>query len=153
MEMNNTRKKMKTSILLAVSILLIVCGCEKKECKELSWTGYNSVEDVHCNFKYFIEENKAHIGDSLKVFGWLFETHEYHPNWQYLTNKKEVQHTNNMSLLCANPHLSLFLPYKYLDSLMPSNPYDTLLYVTGIVGYDPEINGYHLKVSKMAKSI
>ena len=73
--------------------------------------------------------------------------------YDYDNTRLMLQHTNNMALLCTNPHLSLFLPYEYLDSLMPSNPYDTLLYVTGIVGYDPEINGYHLKAYKIVKSI
>ncbi len=148
---------MKTKVIILVALLSVICtGCKKHECAELSWTDYNTVEDVYCNFKYFVDENKAHIGDTLKVYGWLFETHERYPSWQYLTNKKELQFTGDMSLLSKNPHVTLFLPYKYLDSLMPSNPYDSLLYVTGIVCYDPEIGSvgsYYLNASMINKQI
>ena len=47
---------MKTKAIIAIILLCIIFnGCRKHECNALSWTDYNTVEDVWCNFKYFEE--------------------------------------------------------------------------------------------------
>ena len=127
---------MKTQLIIPLALLLVICtGCKKHECAELSWTDYNTVEDVHCNFKYFKDEYMAHKGDTLKVYGWLFDrTSENSPQYQILTNRKDIQFSYNWSLLFTNPFVSLTLQMPY-DSIMPEKPYDNLLYVTGIIDY------------------
>ena len=125
---------MKTKVIILVALLSVICtGCKKHECDQLSWTDYNTVEDVYCNFKYFVDENKAHIGDTLKVFGWLYRTREVNPDWQYLTSHKEVQFCLDASQVHSYPIVSLNIYHSDYNSLMPENPYDSLLYVTGVV--------------------
>ena len=129
---------MKTKLIILITLLLVICtGCKKHECAELSRTDYNTVEDVVCNFKYnYIEEKKAHIGDTLKVFGWLYRTRESNPDWQYLTSHKELQFCLDASQVHSYPIVSLNLFHSYYNSLMPENPFDSLLYVTGVVAVE-----------------
>lgn len=142
---------MKTKLIISITLLFLICaGCKKHECAELSWTDYNMVEDVHCNFKYFVDENKAHIGDTLKVFGWLFKSTESSKQWQYLTNSRDVQFCENMSILFRYPTVNLDMQNNYYQ-LMPESPYDSMLYVTGTIWYDLEVNDFTLIVTNVKK--
>lgn len=132
-----------------LSILLCV-SCNKHECNALSWTDYNSVEDVWCNFYYNKDEFKQYVDDTLKVYGWLFKSTESYKQWQYLTRNKDVQFCENMSLLFMYPFVNLNMLDNY-NRLMPENPYDSLLYVTGTICYDPEVNGFDIIVSCVKK--
>ena len=125
---------MKTKVIIPITLLLVIyTGCKKHECAELSRTNYNSVEDVHCNFKYFADEYKAHKGDTLKVFGWLYESDIPDSTWYTLTCKKELQFCHNTSLLYSNPFVSC--SSQKSNYYMPDNPYDSLLYITGTIDY------------------
>lgn len=142
---------MKTKLIISITLLFLICtGCKKHECAELSWTDYNTVEDMHCNFKYFVDENKAHIGDTLKVFGWLFKNTESSNQWQYLTNSRDVQFCENMSILFRYPTVNLDMQNNYYQ-LMPESPYDSMLYVTGTIWYDLEVNDFTLIVTNVKK--
>ena len=116
--------------VLLVALALICVGCKKQHhCDEISWTQYNSVWTVKCNFKAS-EFARAHIGDTLKVYGWLHYIDFYTPDPTLISNK-DNQYTISFS------H---FGTYVYLDnntfySLVPSNPYDSLLYVIATIDY------------------
>lgn len=133
-------------------------GCKKHECAELSWTDYNTVEDVHCNFKYKLEECKAHIGDTLRVYGWLFDSMQQKMlksektirGYQYLTNRKDIQFSNNMALLSTNPHVIVYIDL-HDESLMPANPYDSILYIAGTIDYKDVPNLVFLRVNDVRK--
>lgn len=125
---------MKTKLIISIALMCLICtGCKKHECAELSWTDYNSVEDVHCNFKYYADEYMTHKGDTLKVYGWLYESDIPDTIWYTLTCKKELQFCHNASLLYSNSYVSCFLGKH--NCLMPENPYDSLLFVTGTINY------------------
>ena len=125
---------MKTKLIISITLLFLICtGCKKHECAELSWTDYNTVEDVHCNFKYFADEYKAHKGDTLKVYGWLSESTIPDTMWYTLTCKKELQFCHNGSILYSSPFVNCFLGKR--NYLMPENPYDSLLFIMGTVNY------------------
>ena len=47
--------------------------------------------------------------------------------------KKELQFCHNASLLYSNSYVSCFLGKH--NCLMPENPYDSLLFVTGTINY------------------
>lgn len=144
---------MKTKFfLLAVLPLFMFVSCEKHECNALSWTDYNSVEDVHCNFTYNADEFKQYIGDTLKAYGSLFKSEENYKQWQYLTSKKELQFTNNMARLLTNPFVTLFLNSCF-DSIMPDAPYDSIVYVTGTIQYDPEPGAFYLLTNHIFKTL
>ena len=132
---------MKTKVIILIALLSIICtGCKKHECDKLSWTDYNTVEDVHCNFKYFVDENKAHIGDTLKVYGWLYMIEDSKGYYsKLLINKKELQYCTNKSLLFSYPYILLETTLVPIDSIMPENPYDSLLFITGIINYYEEL--------------
>lgn len=130
---------------------VIFAGCKKHECAELSWTEYNSVEDVWCNFRYNNYDLRQYVGDTLKVYGLLFKRTESYRECQHLTNDKDVQFSNNMSRLCTNPHVRLHLCSCY-DSIMPSDPYDSFVYVTGTVQYDPEIIELYISTNQIIKT-
>ena len=145
---------MKTKAIITITVLCALCaGCKKYECDELSWTDYNSVEDVHCNFKYFEEENKVHIGDTLKVFGWLWLPNEWPDNYLYLsdryqlskilTSDKDMQNNNNAATMYAARHwVSLDFNKYQIDPLIEILE-DSLLYVTGVVNYYYECGAGH----------
>ena len=130
---------MKTTVIIPITLLLVICtGCKKHECAELSLTNYNSVEDVHCNFTYFKDEYMAHKGDTLKVYGWIFDRsleNSDSDREQILTNRKDIQFSHNSSLLFTNPYVLLNFSYMPFDSIMPDNPYDDQIYITGIIDY------------------
>ncbi|MBO7490315.1 MAG: hypothetical protein J6T88_08570 [Bacteroidales bacterium] len=145
---------MKTKLIISIALMCLICtGCKKHECAELSWTDYNSVEDVWCNFHYFKEESKTYIGDTLKVYGWLYmgdDSKLYYS--KLLISKKELQYCTNKSQLFSNPFVSLFVAYDPNNETdpMPDNPELAMLYVTGIISYDPEKGGsYTLKANKL----
>ncbi len=124
--------------LIAVLPVLMCVSCKKHECNALSWTEYNSVEDVHCNFTYFKDEYMAHKGDTLKVYGWLFDRsleNSDSDREQILTNRKDIQFSHNSSLLFTNPYVLLNFSYMPFDSITPDNPYDDQIYITGIIDY------------------
>ena len=138
---------MKTKLIILFTLLLIICtGCEKHECAELSWTDYNTVEDVHCNFAYNMDEFRQYVGDTLKVYGWLFKSTEGYKRWQYLTSNKEVQFCENMSILFKYPTVNLDMQENYYQ-LMPEDPYNSMLYVTGTIWYFLECNEFCLTVT------
>lgn len=141
---------MKTRFLLCLLPILLCVGCKKHECAELSWTDYNTVEDVWCNFLYNEDEFKQYVGDTLKVYGWLFKNTESFKMWQYLTSDKDVQFCENMSILYRKPTVTLYFGDSYYE-LMPENPYDSMLYVTGTVWYDIECKEYDINVTNVTK--
>ena len=142
---------MKTKVIILVALLSVICtGCWKRECDQLSWTDYNKVEDVHCNLLYNMDEFKQYVGDTLKVYGWLFKSTESSKQWQYLTSNRDVQFCENMSILFRYPTVNLDMRNNYYQ-LMPENPYDSMLYVTGTICYDSEIDGFYLIVTKVRK--
>ena len=67
-------------IILIVAVLaglLVVASCEKNKCgnfKEISWTDYNSVEAVYYYFACNEDNVMSHIGDTVRVTGYLDET-------------------------------------------------------------------------------
>lgn len=142
---------MKTKFfLLAVLPLFMFVSCEKHECNALSWTDYNSVEDVHCNFKYHKDDCIAHKGDTLKVYGWLFDNSwENAPYGEILTSRKDIQFSHNSSLLFSNPYVLLETYPMPSDSIMPENQYDSFVYATGTVQYDPESNDFFVSTEQL----
>lgn len=124
---------MKTKLIITIAVLCALCtGCKKHECEKLSWTNYNSVEDVHCNFTYFQEECMTHLDDTLRVYGWLHYNDGF-SQWITMTSNKDLQFNNNSSLLYSYPFVDLFVSNQLYNSLIQNNLYDTLAYVTGVV--------------------
>lgn len=80
----------------------------------------------------------AHKGDTLKVYGWLFDRsleNSDSDREQILTNRKDIQFSHNSSLLFTNPYVLLNFSYMPFDSITPDNPYDDQIYITGIIDY------------------
>lgn len=142
---------MKTKTIIAILLLSIIfTGCRKHECNALSWTDYNTVEDVWCNFKYLKGESMTHKGDTLKVYGWLFDNSwENAPHGGILTNRKDIQFSHNSSLLFSNPYVLIETYPMPFDSIMPENPYDSFVYATGTVQYDPEGNDFLISTEQL----
>lgn len=137
---------MKTKFfLLAVLPLFMFVSCEKHECNALSWTDYNSVEDVHCHFDYLKDESRVYIGDTLKVYGWLTDSIKDNNYWYTLTTKKDLLFSHNGSAIYSNPYVHLHISEKF-KPIIQSRPYDSLLYVTGIIIEDGEFTNYYLDV-------
>ena len=110
METNNTRKNMKTSKLILLSVffsivVLVTPGCKKRP--EVSWTDYNTVEDVYYHFTHNKEEAEAHLGDTLKVFGYIHICYENCYGMHEMTVSKELAHTYDGTLLYFNPFVIL----------------------------------------------
>ena len=140
---------MKTQLIIPLALLLVICtGCKKHECAELSWTDYNTVEDVHCNFRYNKDEFKQYVDDTIKVYGWLFKSTEGSKQWQYLTSNKDVQFCENMSILFRYPNVNLDMQKNYYV-LMPEDPYSSMLYVTGTILYMLECDEFCLTVTNV----
>ena len=119
-------------------------GCQKEnKCNDISWTDYNSVEDVHCHFKYYKEESKVYVGDTLKMYGWLTDSIKSGKYWYTLTAVKDLQFSHNGSAIYSNPFVSLFIP-ENINFQAYSKPYDSLLYVTGVVEYESLWDGLYL---------
>lgn len=150
---------MKTKDFLLVLLLIFFCiSCEKEHsCAELSWTDYNPVETVLCYNYHKQEVMKSHDGDTLKVYGWLFyNKYNQKPfnNDQLLTSNKDIIGEVNGSVIGQNC-LELIV---VSDTLMPENPYDSMLYISGIVSYSSSmpsgIDPVRLRVeNKITKSI
>jgi hypothetical protein len=128
---------MKTKLILATLLPLLMCvGCRKDyECNELSWTGYNSVKDIKCHLSKVTKKDNlflSHEGDTLRLYGWLF-LNEYHNNpyagVQRLTSNKEIIGEINGSIISG--HCVTIIIEE--DTIMPENPYDSMLYVKGVV--------------------
>lgn len=119
----------------AIVLTLFVCGCKKDYCPPISWTDYNWVGDVYYHFHNNDSELFAHDGDTLRVVGWLWKTHEQHPSCQYLTADKTIQYNSDMGILCRSPHI-LFFPCDYT---VKETDYEMPLYITGIIRcqYEP----------------
>lgn len=134
---------MKTKFfLLAVLPLFMFVSCEKHECNALSWTDYNSVEDVICNALYKEEALKTRDGETLKLYGWLFynKYSDSSNTDQYLTSNKDIIGEVNGSVV-SRQLVHLFVTE---NSLIPKNPYDSILYVSGVVYWDDvEPTGIH----------
>ena len=140
---------MKTQLIIPFALVLVICtGCKKHECAELSWTDYNSVEDVHCNFRYNMDEFKQYVDDTIKVYGWLFKSTEGFKQWQYLTSNKDVQFCENMSILFSYPSVTLDMQKNYYV-LMPEDPYSSMLYVTGTIHYMLDCDEFCLTVTNV----
>lgn len=142
---------MKTNLIIAFFLLSIIfTRCRKHECNALSWTDYNTVEDVWCNFYYNMDEYKQHIDDTLKVYGWLFKNPESYKEWQYLTSNKDIQFCENMSILFNYPFVTLNMGGNYFQ-FIPENPYDSALYITGTIWYDQDVDECYLFVTNVKK--
>ena len=142
---------MKTKLFLLTMLpLFLSVSCKKHECNALSWTDYNSVEDVWCNFYYNMDEYKQYVDDTLKVYGWLFKNTESFKQWQYLTSNKDIQFCENGSILYKFPFVTLNFLQSYYQ-LMPENPYDSVIYVTGVIKYNFDVDDYHLNVTNVKK--
>lgn len=136
---------MKKKLILAALLPLLMCvGCHKKyECNELSWTNYNSVKDIICNKHANLF--RSHEGDTLRMYGWLFHN-EYENNpyacLQLLTSNKEIIGEINGSIISGQ---CVYFTMER-DSLMPDNPYDSMLYVKGVVCWDPVMRDIEIYV-------
>ena len=131
---------MKKVLLLAVLPILLCICCKKKECNEVSLTDYNSVGDWTCNANNLTL--KQYIGDTLKVYGW---------KWKYgfyLISDKDRQNERNASAKGRSIYLKI---EDY--SLIPENPCDSMLFVTGIVQYYQEVfpGPFELYVTEIKK--
>ncbi len=140
--------KASKPILLSVFFSLVVLatlGCKKRP--EVSWTDYNTVEDVYYHFTHNREEAEAHLGDTLKVFGYIHICYENCYGMHEMTVSKELAHTYDGTLLYFNPFVILNLPKEYPSLYVYA---DTLAYVTGTVSYDGfEIGGMFLDVTEI----
>lgn len=135
---------MKTKTIIAFFLLSIIfTGCRKHECNTLSWTDYNTVEDVWCNFKYFEEENKTHIGDTLKVYGWLVDSNKYW--YMTMTSVKELQFSHEGDVIYSNPWVNLYI--RYPESQLSSIHYDSTIYVLGTIFYNKDIEALSINVT------
>jgi hypothetical protein len=138
---------MKTRLIIPAALLILMCtGCKKEqECAPLSWTDYNWVEDVHCNFTHNVYESLTHLGDTLKVFGWLFENDFPNSNTRYLISRKDMQFTY-AGRMFYYPWVEFHVNAERFDSLMAPNPYEMPLYIKGVVRYwpDEEIGCFYL---------
>ena len=135
---------MKTKAIIAFFLLNIFFnGCRKHECNALSWTDYNTVEDVWCNFKYFEEENKTHIGDTLKVYGWLVDSNKYW--YMTMTSVKELQFSHEGDVIYSNPWVNLYI--RYPESQLSSIHYDSTIYVLGTIFYNKDIEVLSINVA------
>ncbi len=71
--------KSKTiTFLLLAATSLTMSGCAEEVCKlyapadkEISWTDYNTVTEVNDYFECYQETYRMHIGDTMKVMGYL----------------------------------------------------------------------------------
>lgn len=135
-------------------VVILILGCSKHDCAELSWSEYNTVEDVWCNFKYNKEESKAHIGDTLKVCGWLHYTTSLNMNSPsasvLLTCCKELQYTHDGGKLYRNPYVTIYANVLN-DTMFPENPYNTIIYVCGTITYDMDIDRLVLTKTEIKK--
>lgn len=130
----------RTAYLLLISIIILCSATSCKEYRpEVSWSDYNSVEDVHYHFLRNNDEVDAHIGDTLKVYGYIKKCgcQETCNGWHTMTISKELAHSDDPQQCYHNPHVELFIRR---DNLLTSpNEYtDTLAYVTGIVNADDQ---------------
>ncbi len=135
---------MKTKAIIVFFLLSIIfTGCRKHECNALSWTDYNTVEDVWCNFKYFEEESKTHIGDTLKVYGWLVDSNKYW--YMTMTSVKELQFSHEGDVIYSNPWVILFI--RYPESQLSSIHYDSTIYALGTIFYNKDIEVLSINVA------
>ena len=97
---------MKTKFLIFL-LPLLAAGCKEKEtaCAEyapadaaISWTDYNSVSDVVKYFRCHRKTAEQHLGDTLKIKGWVCFglPREWGPNYMY-------GHWTNQAYLTSNP--------------------------------------------------
>lgn len=146
---------MKATFVLSLAMAAILfSGCSKQEheCGELSWTEYNTVEDVWCHFMYKRNETKAYLDDTLKVYGWAYMGRRDSINGApgfLLFSCKEHRNITSGSELYNLPNVYVVSAIMLNDSMFPSNPFDTLLYVKGILKYDSEPGDFFVLLNEI----
>lgn len=127
------KNRISIIVLLSALVLVLVTGC-KKESLELSWTDYNSVDDVWLYFKNNKNLND-HQGDTIKVRGWLYCNYEtmYHCFNQYLCgiDYPDSVFVSAGIVFFTNPCVFLFMG---TDSISSHSVYHRPVCVTGTVG-------------------
>jgi len=89
----------------------------------------------------------------LKVYGWLFHNNFFNNPYemnQRLTSNKSIIGEENGSVIEPQCLSLIVIP----STLMPENPYDSILYISGIVGYSDVIIGmdpFSIRVENITK--
>lgn len=118
---------------------MLTAACNKPYMPEIDWDSYNSVEDVSTYFKHFSSDAMTHLGDTLKVHGWLVKMTL--DEWNMLTSNRDMQFTNNASEWFSFPYVEI----DYQTIIERPDDMSSQVFVTGIVAYEDEPRHFELK--------
>ena len=125
-----TRRLIALSMLVAVTMMSFQCG-DDKPVFELSWMDYNSVTDF---YYYFLDEENIdrHIEDTVKVWGWLFHTHEGPGNSIQYLGDRQYPDGSLLGELARNPYVIIHCQdWDVNDTL--EETFQRKAYVTGVL--------------------